>query len=136
MYIQCYTKIPIDKLYEDYYFLRYVTGRCKVSLARILGMYQFPLPGGITVNADMMRDEGKEDMEWVLERIDAETQPDWFMQYHLSPLSIILSTSIFVPNLLPIIGLPFLGYIIWKNKGKISKIFNKIKNTMKTFLIG
>ena len=82
MYIQVYSKIPIDKLYDDYYFLRYVTARCKISLSRILGMYQFPLPGGVTVNADMLRDEGKEEMDWVLERMDQETQPDWFMMFH------------------------------------------------------
>lgn len=82
MYIQAYTKIPLDNLYDDYYFLRYVTAKSKISLARILGLYQFPLPGGVQVNADMLRSEGETELEWVLTKIDEENQPSWFFMYH------------------------------------------------------
>ena len=82
MYIETYSKIPMDKLYDDYYFLRYVTAQSKVSLARILGMYQFPLPGNVTINADMLRSEGETELEWIKQRIDEENTPDWFMIYH------------------------------------------------------
>lgn len=81
-YIQAYVKIPIEHLYDDYYFLRYVTGKSKLSLARILGMYPFPLPGNVTIDTGILRDEGNEEIAWVLERIDTETTADWFFQFH------------------------------------------------------
>jgi len=77
VYIEASVKIPLDRLFDDYYFLRYVTGKAKLTLSRILGMYPFPLPGKVTIDTSILRDEGNEDISWVLERIDQETTPDW-----------------------------------------------------------
>lgn len=82
MYIQAYVKIPMDKLFDDYFFLRFVTGKSKLSLARILGMYPFPLPGNVTIDTSILRDEGNEDVTWVFDSIEAESVPDWFYQFH------------------------------------------------------
>jgi hypothetical protein len=82
VYIEGYSKIPIDKLYDDYYFLRFIVAKSKISLANILGMYPFPLPGNVTVNFDALKSDGQEEVTWVLEQIDNEKVADWFMMYH------------------------------------------------------
>jgi hypothetical protein len=82
VFIQTYAKIEENRLYDDWFFQRYVTAQAKISLARILGAFQFNLPGGIAVNGDQFRDEGKEELEQIKQRIDDENSPDWFFIYH------------------------------------------------------
>jgi hypothetical protein len=82
VFIQTYAKIEENRLYDDWFFQRYVTAQSKLSLARILGAFQFNLPGGIAVNGDQFRDEGKEELEQIKQRIDDENSPDWFFIYH------------------------------------------------------
>jgi hypothetical protein len=82
VFIQTYAKIEENRLYDDWFFQRYVIAQAKISLARILGAFQFNLPGGIAVNGDQFRDEGKEELEEIKQRIDDENSPDWFFIYH------------------------------------------------------
>jgi hypothetical protein len=82
VFIQTYAKIEENRLYDDWFFQRYVTAQAKISLARILGAFQFNLPGGIAVNGDQFREEGKEELEQIKQRIDDENSPDWFFIYH------------------------------------------------------
>jgi len=82
VFIQTYAKIEENRLYDDWNFQRYVTAQAKISLARILGAFQFNLPGGIAVNGDQFREEGKEELEQIKQRIDDENSPDWFFIYH------------------------------------------------------
>lgn len=82
VYIQTYVKIEDYKLYDDWFFQRYVCGQAKVSLGRLLGTFTFNLPGGIQVDASTIRDEGKEEIEAVLQKIDDENSPDWFYLFH------------------------------------------------------
>jgi hypothetical protein len=82
VYIEGYSKIAIDKLYDDYYFLRFIVGKAKISLANILGMYPFPLPGNVQVNFADLKSDGQTEVEWVLQKIDEENVADWFFMYH------------------------------------------------------
>lgn len=82
VFIKTYIKIPDDRIYDDYYFLRYCTAKAKISLARIIGLYPFPLPGGVEINVDMLREEGTEEVNWVLEQITGENTPDYFLMFH------------------------------------------------------
>jgi hypothetical protein len=82
VYIEGYSKIAIDKLYDDYYFLRFIIGKSKISLANILGMYPFPLPGNVQVNFADLKSDGQTEVEWVLQKIDEENVADWFFMYH------------------------------------------------------
>jgi len=82
VYIEGYSKIDIDKLYDDYYFLRFIVGKAKISLANILGMYPFPLPGNVQVNFADLKSDGQAEVDWVLQKIDEENVPDWFFMYH------------------------------------------------------
>jgi len=82
VFIQTYAKIEENRLYDDWFFQRYVIAQSKISLARILGAFQFNLPGGIAVSGDQFREEGKEELEQIKQRIDDENSPDWFFIYH------------------------------------------------------
>lgn len=82
VFIQTYAKIEENRLYDDWFFQRYVTAQAKISLGRILGAFQFNLPGGYAVNGDMFKEEGKEELEQIKQRIDDENSPDWFFVYH------------------------------------------------------
>jgi len=82
LFINTYVKIQENKLYDDWFFQRYVTAQGKISLGRILGMFQFNLPGGITIDGSKMTDEGKEEIEQLKTKIDEENSPDWFYIFH------------------------------------------------------
>ena len=82
VFIQTYAKIEENKLYEDWFFQRYVTAMSKISLGRILGTFKFNLPGGIQVDSDGIKSEGEEEIKEIKQRIDDENSPDWFFIFH------------------------------------------------------
>lgn len=82
VWLHAYVKIPEEKLFEDWTFQRYCTAQAKISLGRILTMFSFNLPGGITINGDNIKSEGKEELDEILEKIDSENPPDWMFIYH------------------------------------------------------
>jgi hypothetical protein len=82
VYILTYTKIEDYKLYDDWFFQRYITAQAKMSLGRLLGTFTFNLPGGIQVDASAIKEEGQEELESIKQRIDDENSPDWFYIFH------------------------------------------------------
>jgi hypothetical protein len=75
-------KIPEEKLYDDFYFQRYVTAKAKISLANILGTYAFNLIGGVSINYSDIKADGKEELTEIKEEIAAQSTVDWFFTYH------------------------------------------------------
>ena len=49
-----------------------------MQLSRILGTFAFNLPGGITVNFDLIRSEGQEELQKIEEEIKGEEGMDFF----------------------------------------------------------
>ena len=82
VYVQAYVEIPEETLFEDWFFIRYVTAAAKVALGRILGFFSYNLPGGISVNSDSIKQEGEDELEKIKEQIDEENAPDWFFIWH------------------------------------------------------
>lgn len=74
----CYTKVPVEQLMNDEVFYRYVVAKAKVQLSRILGTFDFNLPGNIKINYDLIRDEGKDELEKIEEEIKSEEGMDFF----------------------------------------------------------
>ena len=79
---EAYSKIPNDKLYEDYYFLRYVTAKSKIALGRMLSFFDYNLMGGIKVNAADIKSEGEAEVEKIEQQIQDQTPPDYFMTWY------------------------------------------------------
>lgn len=82
LFIQTYVEIKEEDLFEDWFFVRYVTAQTKVALGRILGFFTYNLPGGVTVNSEMIKSEGEDELTELKESIDNENSPDWFMIFH------------------------------------------------------
>tara|TARA_R110000868_G_scaffold170272_2_gene405464 strand:- start:10159 stop:10905 length:747 start_codon:yes stop_codon:yes gene_type:complete len=75
----CYVKLPIEHLMTDEIFYRYVVAKCKVQLSRILGTFNFNLPGNIQINYDLIRSEGTEEIANIIEEIKSEEGMDFFL---------------------------------------------------------
>lgn len=75
-------KVPEEKLFDDEFFLRYVVGKVKQNLGRALGTVKMPLIGNAEIDFDTIRDEGKEEVQEVIEEIKENDAPDFFF---LSP---------------------------------------------------
>lgn len=82
VFLQAYISIPEDKLFEDWTFQRYCAAQAKISLGRILTMFQYNLPGGISINGDDIKNDGKEELTELLQKIDDENSPNWFFIFH------------------------------------------------------
>jgi hypothetical protein len=82
VFIQTYVKIPDDKLYDDYYFYRYVTAKSKLSLARQLSFFDFNLMGGIKINVSDLRSEATEEITKIEQEINDQNTPDYFIVWH------------------------------------------------------
>lgn len=75
---QVYNTISDCALFKDEAFIRYCIAKAKMQLARILGTFQFNLPGNITINYDMIASEGKEEMDAIIEEIKGDEGVDYF----------------------------------------------------------
>jgi len=82
LFIDTLVKIEENKLYEDWFFQRWCVAQSRISLGNLLGFFQFNLPGGIQVSGDALRDQGKEELNEIKQRIDDENSPDWFYIFH------------------------------------------------------
>ena len=77
--LKVYTKISDCSLFNDDYYYRYVVAKTKIQLGRILTTFTYNLPGGVQINGDSIRDEGKEDLEALIEEIKGENSADFFL---------------------------------------------------------
>lgn len=75
---QVYTKIDDCSLFGDEIFFRYVVARCKQQLARVMGTFTYNLPGGITINYDLYKTEGDEEIAAITEEIKTDEGTDYF----------------------------------------------------------
>ena len=82
VFLNTYVKIPMDRLFDDYYFLRLCTAHAKISYARVLGTYPFQLPGNVTIDSSSIRSEGEAEIQEIKQTIDSENTPDWFIIWH------------------------------------------------------
>lgn len=73
-----YEELPLGYLFKDEIFFRYVCAKAKTQLSRILGTFEFSLPGGISVNYDLLRSEGQEALDKIEEEIKTDEGMDWF----------------------------------------------------------
>lgn len=62
-------RIPDCDLYNDDLFRRWVMAECKVQLGRILGSFNYQLPGNISINVDTIANEGSSEKEQILQEL-------------------------------------------------------------------
>lgn len=63
------TTIENCALFEDPYFRRYVIAECKIQMKRILSAFNYTLPGGISINADIISNDGENEKQMIIQEI-------------------------------------------------------------------
>lgn len=76
--LEAYVNVPLENLMVDHYFLKYVTAWAKLQQGRMLGQYNFTLPGGITFNSADMVSQGQTEMKEVEDEIKAMSNSSFF----------------------------------------------------------
>lgn len=77
--IICVSKrVPIQCLYQNPYFFRYVVALVKRSLDTIYGALEFKLPGGVSINLSVFKDSADADIEEIKEWFERNRTADYF----------------------------------------------------------
>lgn len=71
-------RIPDCDLYNDDLFRRYVIADCKSQLGRILNSFSFSLPGGISINAEAIANEGSTEKEQIIQEMK-DMSGNWYI---------------------------------------------------------
>lgn len=79
--IKAMDHIPEEDAYEDTLVIEWMIAKGKISLARILGAFNYNLLGNITINFEMWRTEGLEELADLKEKIQTDNVPDWFIMF-------------------------------------------------------
>jgi hypothetical protein len=70
--------IPDYALYDDEIFTRYVVAKVKVQLGTQIMMFGYNLPGDVTINGDLIRDAGQEELTGIAEEMKEDDGVDFF----------------------------------------------------------
>jgi hypothetical protein len=81
-YVRAAVQVPEESLYDDELFMRYCFAQAKINLGRILQIFNYNLPGGVTINFDAVKQDGLAEMQAIKEQIDGENTADWFLMYN------------------------------------------------------
>jgi hypothetical protein len=76
--VEAYAEIPNENLFRDDLFFKYVTGYAKMQLGNMVGRYTFTLPGGVTLNANDLVSQGKEEVKEVEDEIKGMSNSSFF----------------------------------------------------------
>lgn len=79
--VRCFVAIVDEYLFDDELFVRYVIGKSKVSLGRMLGAFSYNLPGGVQVNSSDLITAGDTEVQEVMDMINGENTPSYFLQW-------------------------------------------------------
>lgn len=76
--LQVFTRCKIQDLYKNYYFFRYCVCLGLKSMARIMGTFEFKLPGGVSINYNTFNDDAQQEMEQIQEWLNKNHSCDYF----------------------------------------------------------
>lgn len=75
--LEVYETISDCALFDDEIFFRYVSAKVKQALGAKLGMFRFPLPGGVEIDYDGIKSMGDEELQQVIDEIKEDEGTDW-----------------------------------------------------------
>lgn len=78
-FLEIYETIPDCALFGDEYFFNYVAAKVLISFGQKLAIFSYNLPGGITINADIIQGMGQDMLDKVIEDIKGDEGVDWMM---------------------------------------------------------
>lgn len=77
--LSVWKRLKLQDLYKNYYFFRYCVCLGLRSMATIMGTFEFKLPGGVTINYSVWRDQAEQEMDKIHEWIVGLHSPDYFI---------------------------------------------------------
>jgi hypothetical protein len=77
--LEVYETISDCALFSDEIFFRYVAAQVKRAIGTMIMMFGYSMPGNITFNGDMIRDDAQTELEGIEEEIKGDEGVDWFM---------------------------------------------------------
>jgi len=77
--LEVFETISDCALFQDEIFFRYVAAQVKKAIGTMIMMFGYSMPGNITLNGDMIRDDAQTDIEKIEEEIKGDEGVDWFM---------------------------------------------------------
>jgi hypothetical protein len=80
--VSCFVAIEDYELYSDELFVRYCMAKSKISLSRVLSAFDYNLPGGVKVNTSLIRQDGEAELQAVMDMINGENTPSYFLQWN------------------------------------------------------
>lgn len=78
--IDCMVRCRIQDLYNSPYFFRLVVCYAKRALSTIYGMFEFKLPGGVTINYSSLSDQANDEIGEIKEWAENNRSVDYFFQ--------------------------------------------------------
>jgi len=78
LFVSTLNSIPLEDLYDDPVFFKWIVAKSKIQLARIIGTFNYTLLGGIQINYSDIRSEGNEELAELKEKIKSDSPTDWF----------------------------------------------------------
>lgn len=78
--IDAWKRVPIQSLYDNYYFFRMCVCFVQRALSKIYGTYSFKYPGGVEINLDVYKDTAEQELEEIKEWINNQHSTDYFFQ--------------------------------------------------------
>jgi hypothetical protein len=79
VFLQVYETIPDCALFSDEIFFRYVVAKVMIAFGQKLAIFSYNLPGGITINADIIQSMGQDELDKIIEEIKGDEGVDWMM---------------------------------------------------------
>jgi hypothetical protein len=74
--------IPEENLYDDELFVRYCLAEAKINIGRLLGTFEYSLPGGVRVNYNNIQTLGTTEKQEIIQSIKDENTPSYFLQWN------------------------------------------------------
>ena len=78
--IDCWKRLPLQDLYNNYYFFRMCVCYVKRALSNIFGFMTFKYPGGVEINFDMYKSDAQDELDKIEEWVNNQHAVDYFFQ--------------------------------------------------------
>lgn len=78
--LDCWKRLRLQDLYQNYYFFRFCVCLVKRALTTIYGTFEFKLPGGVTINYSSFKEDADEELDKIKEWVDSQKSVDYFFQ--------------------------------------------------------
>lgn len=76
--LEVYKIIPDCALFQNGKFFDYVVAKTHKNIAKVLGLFTYNLPGGVSINFDLIQSMGQETIDRLEEEIKSAEGTNWF----------------------------------------------------------